>query len=52
MRWPWRRAARSDQVVVSRSDGVLAFCAHVPPGRQFQVVSHGVEREASAGRMR
>lgn len=51
MRWPWRRAARSDQVVVSWSDGVLAFVrARATGPSQFQVVSHGVEREASSGR--
>lgn len=50
MRWPWRRAARTDQVVVSWSGGTFAFVRAKATGEgTFSVIAHAVERLGAGG---
>ena len=50
MRWPWRRAARSDQVVVSWAAGTFAFVRAKAAGDGvFAVTAHAVERLGAGG---
>lgn len=46
MRWPWRRARSSDQLVAAWCDQTLAYLvARDAGGGRFQIVKHGLESQ-------
>lgn len=50
MRWPWKRAASQDQLVVSWSDKTLAYVrARAGAGGVVEVLQMGVERQGADG---